>query len=186
MENHYTGQILIASWGYSPVGSIFCEGQYYPINNSEFAALYSLIGNTYGGDPRLNFAIPDLRGRSAIGSGKGPGLPDYKLGRFRGANSVSLHPYNLPAHKHDITATGGFWVGGETVKINTPANHYLGESDSTDPIYRTSGSTEQLGGAQGVNVAISGGGSGEPINIQNPYLAVSFCIVYNGIYPPRT
>jgi microcystin-dependent protein len=77
--NQFIGTILMVGFNFAPVGWALCEGQLLPISQNQ--ALFSLLGTTYGGDGRTNFALPDLRGRMPIGMGQGPGLPDYLLGQ---------------------------------------------------------------------------------------------------------
>ena len=74
---------------------------------SQNTALFSLLGTTYGGDGRVTFALPDLRGRSQIGDGTGPGLGPVVLGDRGGAESVTLTIDNLPAHSHALRASSG-------------------------------------------------------------------------------
>ena len=81
-----------------PVAGRFCHGQLLPI--SQNAALFSLLGTTYGGDGRTTFALPDLRGRVVAGEGHGPGLSDIRLGQTGGVEQVTLTTGQLPAHLH--------------------------------------------------------------------------------------
>lgn len=96
----YIGEVCTFTFGWCPQGYAAANGQMLPINQNQ--ALYSLLGTTYGGDGRTNFALPDLRGRVVVGAGAGaPGLPAVTLGQKRGAESVSVSP--LPTHTHPAT-----------------------------------------------------------------------------------
>ena len=96
----FLGEIRLVSFNFAPKGWAFCEGQLLSINQNQ--ALFSLLQNTYGGDGRVNFALPDLRNRTPIGAGQGPGLPDYPLGAQVGSATPSLTKAQLPVHNHTL------------------------------------------------------------------------------------
>ena len=98
------GEVSMFAGNFAPGGYQFCRGQLMPI--SQYEALYSLIGTTYGGDGISNFAMPDLRGRVAVGTGTGPGLSPRLLGQTGGAQSVTLTASNLPSHSHVLPPPG--------------------------------------------------------------------------------
>lgn len=83
-----------------PNGWTTAQGQLLPINQNQ--ALFSLLGTTYGGNGINTFALPDLRGRAAIGQGDGPGLTPQALGEMSGVESVSLSTSQLPPHLHTL------------------------------------------------------------------------------------
>ena len=99
------GELRLFGFGFAPSGWAKCQGQLIPISSS--TALYSLLGTTYGGDGRTNFALPDLRGRLPLGSGQGPGLSDYTQGQVGGQEEVTLQAGELPAHNHAVAASSG-------------------------------------------------------------------------------
>lgn len=78
----------------------FCDGQLLPISSN--SSLFSLIGTNYGGDGRTTFALPDLRGRVAVGAGSGPGLSSYQLGQSGGLESVTLSTNEILSHNHNL------------------------------------------------------------------------------------
>lgn len=88
------GVVKLFAGNFAPVGWHFCDGSLLPIQ--QYAALYSLIGNYYGGDGRTNFALPDLRGRVPVGAGLGPGLTQHNIGEKFGSETNTLQPSNLP------------------------------------------------------------------------------------------
>ena len=96
----FLGEIKPIAFNFAPKGWMLCEGQLLPINQNQ--ALFSLLGNTYGGNGQTNFALPDLRGRVPMGAGQGPGLSDYPLGTIVGSNTLVLSESNLPAHTHTV------------------------------------------------------------------------------------
>ena len=84
----FIGQVMLFAGNFAPRGWAFCEGQLMAISSN--AALFSILGTTYGGDGRTTFALPDLRGRVPIGPGTGPGLPTYRLGQRGGLANTQL------------------------------------------------------------------------------------------------
>src|SRR5512143_299472 len=103
MAEPFLSEIRIMSFVFPPKGWALCDGQLLPINQNQ--ALFSLLGTTYGGDGRVNFALPDLRGRRAVGMGQGPGLSNYSLGEHSGEENVTLTVGQLPAHTHTAQAS---------------------------------------------------------------------------------
>lgn len=99
----FIGEIRCFSFGWAPTGWMLCNGQLLPI--SQYTALFSLVGTTYGGDGRQTFALPDLRGRVPLTFGQGPGPSPYELGQAGGAEQVTLTPDQLPAHNHTVAAS---------------------------------------------------------------------------------
>jgi len=97
----YIGEISIFAGNFAPRGWAFCDGQLLPI--SQNTALFSILGTTFGGDGRTTFALPDLRGRTPVHPGQGPGLSSYQLGERSGSESIILNIQNLPSHNHIIT-----------------------------------------------------------------------------------
>jgi microcystin-dependent protein len=97
-ESPYIGEILLVPYNFAPHNWAFCNGQLLPINQNQ--ALFALLGTTFGGNGTTNFALPDLRGRSPIGAGQGPGLLPYTLGEIGGQETVTLTVNQLPAHDH--------------------------------------------------------------------------------------
>ena len=97
----FIGEISMFGGNFAPRGWAFCDGQLLAI--SQNAALFSLLGTTYGGDGRTTFALPDLRGRAAIHHGQGPGLSDIRLGQRGGNERITLTEAQMPSHNHEIT-----------------------------------------------------------------------------------
>ena len=97
------GEVRLFAGNFAPRTWAFCEGQLLAISSN--TALFSILGTTYGGDGRTTFGLPDLRGRSAVGPGNGPGLRSYRLGQRGGEEYKTLNITNLPIHSHFITTT---------------------------------------------------------------------------------
>ena len=98
------GQVSLFAGNFAPSGFALAQGQLLPINQNQ--ALFSLLGTTYGGDGMTTFALPDLRDRTVIGVGQGPGLPYANLGAPLGANSLTLTDSQMPAHDHTLPGGG--------------------------------------------------------------------------------
>jgi len=121
MDN-YLGEVRIFAGNYAPEGWQFCNGQ--SLSVSEYQALYSLIGTTYGGDGVNTFALPDLRGRVPVGVGSGPGLTPRVLGQSGGSEEVALVESQIPAHGHNLT------VNTSEASTATPSQNMLPSSVS--------------------------------------------------------
>ena len=103
MSDPLLGEIILFSGNFEPPGWLFCDGRLLPI--SEHTALFEIVGNSYGGDGRTTFGIPDLRGRVPMGTGAGTGLTNRNLGEEPGAETVILDVTELPSHDHTLRAT---------------------------------------------------------------------------------
>ena len=166
----FLGQIQAFGFGFAPRGWALCQGQLLAI--SQNTALFSLLGTTYGGDGRTTFALPDLRSRSIVGVGQGPGLDSVLWGDRGGQTQVSLNQTNLPSHTHS------FSLGAkEEGDIDVPAGAFVA-GDGTNAFGSTSDVTLA---AQNVNPT----GGNVPFNNRNPYLGMYYCIAVQGIYPSR-
>ena len=162
----FTGEIKIVAFNFPPKGWIFCNGQLLPINQNQ--ALFSLLGTTFGGDGRVNFALPDLRGRVPIHVGS-----SFTLGARGGEQAHTLSIAELPQHSHVLQATS---ATGDT----PPAPGTL-LADSPSQLYSAPGGLTSMSPSSVTNV----GGSQAHLNMQ-PFLTLNFCIALQGVYPPRT
>ena len=106
MSNPFVAEIRIVPFNFAPAGWAFCNGQILPL--SQNTALFSLLGTTYGGNGKSNFALPNLQGNAPLQQGQGPGLSQYFLGETGGSQTVTLLSSEIPAHTHQArAATGG-------------------------------------------------------------------------------
>jgi microcystin-dependent protein len=172
------GTIIIFAGNFAPRGFMFCQGQLLPI--SQYSALFSILGTTYGGNGQTNFALPDLRGRAPIGTGQGPGLPTVSLGEQSGSPNITLTQANMPAHTHTAQVTLNCAADGRPGS-DTPAGNFL---DSGTTIYTgaSDGSTMAAGAA---TTQIGIAGSSQPFSVQSPYLGINYIIAIAGIFPSR-
>jgi microcystin-dependent protein len=173
--------IKIFAGNFAPRGWAFCQGQVLSI--AQNTALFSLLGTTYGGNGQTTFALPDLRGRMPIGAGQGPGLSNYTLGEVGGNENVTLLLNNMPPHNHPVTGTVQIPVNGDSANIDSPDGSYPGPANSN--IYSTQAGPGQFLGNPTVNLTTGIMGSGQPVAINNPYLAINYIICLEGIFPSR-
>ena len=169
----FLAQIILFGGNFAPRGWAFCEGQLLPISSN--SALFSLLGTIYGGDGRTTFALPDLRGRTPISPGTGPGLPTYGAGQKGGSTTNILTVGQLPAHTHLANINASSSDGEDT----SPSGLYLGESASD--LYTGEGGTPMATGS----VSVGNTGAGQAVNNMQPYLAVNYIIALQGIFPSR-
>ncbi len=163
MAEPFLAEIRLMSFVFAPKGWALCNGQLLPINQNQ--ALFSLLGTTFGGDGRVNFALPDLRGRTPIHVGSG-----HTLGERGGEQAHTVSIAELPTHTHvargSSAATGG----------------------SSDPSGRVLGGANNAYGPAAALTSMSAGtitnsgGSQAHLNMQ-PFLTLSVCIALQGIFP---
>lgn len=167
MAEPFLSEIRLMSFSFAPRGWALCNGQLLPINQNQ--ALFALLGTTYGGDGRVNFALPDLRGRTPMHVGSG-----HTLGERGGEVSHTLSLPELPTHTHVAqasSATGTSAVPAPTVALAASGNYEA---------YRAATSLTPLEAGTVANV----GGSQAHQNMQ-PFLTISFCIALQGIFPSQ-
>ena len=173
----YIGAIYAFGFNFPPVNYMACQGQLVQI--SEYEALYTLIGTTYGGDGVSTFGLPNLQSRVPIGTGQGTGLSNYNLGQSAGTENVTLTVNNLAAHTHPLL-TAQIPVG-TTSAASSPSGAWFGASSGNIGNSFASGTPNATMMPDTGNSSTAGGTT--PINIINPYQAVNYCICVFGIYP---
>jgi microcystin-dependent protein len=165
MAEPFLSEIRIMSFVFAPKGWALCNGQLLPINQNQ--ALFSLLGTTFGGDGRVNFALPDLRGRVPIHVG---GSGWHTLGERGGEQAHTLSIAEIPTHTHVVRAASAT-TGG----VTNPNGNYLSGANNA---YAESGPLVAMRPDTVTNV----GGSQAHLNMQ-PFLTLSFCIALQGIFP---
>lgn len=172
MSMPFIGEIRICSFNFPPKGWAFCNGQLLPINQNQ--ALFSILGTTYGGDGRVNFALPDLRSRVPLHFGQNTGQ-NYVLGQRGGEENVTLNVQQMPAHNHTLRDNN------QGANSTLPGNAVLAVAQNNLSLYASSpGSSQTLNGQSLTN----SGGNQPHTNIQ-PYLTLNFIIALVGIFPTR-
>lgn len=166
MAEPFLSEIRLFSFGFAPKGWAMCNGQLLPINQNQ--GLFSLLGTTFGGDGRVNFALPDMRGRVPIHVGNA-----HTLGEAAGSQAVTLTIAQLPTHTHVANATTG------DASVGNPSNAMYARATNT--VYADEGNLVALNPAAVTNI----GGSQAHLNMQ-PFLTLNFCIALQGIFPSPT
>jgi microcystin-dependent protein len=178
MSEPFLGQIMLVGFNFAPQGWAFCNGQLLSI--AQNTALFSLLGTTYGGNGTPTFALPDLRGRAAVGFGQGPGLSNYDLGQSTGSETVTLTVGQIAAHSHLVAANAA------SATVPSPSGADLAQTvDSARNSFNTY-STPPMAAPVTLDPATvqPSGGSGPHENIQ-PVLALNYIIALQGIFPSR-
>ncbi|MEZ0184440.1 MULTISPECIES: phage tail protein [Flavobacterium] len=186
------GTILAFGFNFNPRGWMFCWGQLLPITQN--SALFALLGTTYGGDGKVTFGLPDLRGRSLVGMGQGPGLTNISWGEVAGVENTTLTINNMPTHAHPLAspqAVVNTLVNAISDKpiSNDPdsGNNSFAAGGNTPNIYSEAGGTANKVG--GITSTISGTtgitGGNQSFSLRNPYLGINYCIAIEGVFPSR-
>ncbi len=177
----FIGQIMVVGFNFAPRGWAMCQGQLLPI--SQNTALFSLLGTIYGGDGRTTFALPDLRGRAAIGMGQGPGLSNHPIGQVSGSEQVTLNTNQIPSHTHALQLSAAVQVSTSNPNSDEAAGGFL--TNTSNNFYATAGTAgNNLGGVSASGTAANTGGN-QPFSIMQPYLAMNYVIALVGIFPSR-
>lgn len=176
-QDNYAGQVILVGFGYCPMYTLEANGQLLALQT--YTALFSLFGTTYGGDGKQTFALPDLRGRAPVSQGQAPGLQDYQQGEVGGAETVTLTAGQLPSHSH----TGRVMATTAPATVDDPTGAVLADFPAGAKIYNPDFSPA-VDMAPGT-VATDPAGGNQPVQVRSPYLAIRYCIVSGGIYPPR-
>ena len=172
MADPFVAEIRIFPYNFAPRGWAWCDGQLLPL--SQNTALFSLLGTTYGGDGKSNFALPDLDGRAPMHPGQGPGLSLHDLGESSGSETVTLLESEMPAHPHQQRANV---VDQADTNVPSPNASYAPSAGGT--LYQAA-SNAQLGPQ-----ALAPVGGDQPHNNLQPYLTFYFNIALQGVFPPR-
>jgi microcystin-dependent protein len=168
----YLAEIILAGFSIQPKGWAFCQAQLLSIQQNQ--ALFSILGTTYGGNGIQTFGLPDLRGRTSINWGQGPGLNNYVLGEQSGATTVTLVQNNLPAHTHSLNATAA------AGNAPSPGGNLVGQSPSGAKIYGVGPSTATMAATM-----VGNAGGNLPVPIMQPYLCLNYLIALSGVFPSR-
>jgi microcystin-dependent protein len=172
MADPFVAEIRIFPFNFAPRGWAWCDGQLMPL--SQNTALFSLLGTTYGGNGKSNFALPDLQGRAPMHPGQGPGLSLHDLGETGGSETVTLLESEIPAHSHALRAD--VLDMGDTNVVSSTASFAL---SSGGTLYQDASNTSMS------PQSLAPAGGDQPHNNLQPYLTFYFCIALQGVFPPR-
>jgi len=177
VSDPFVAEIRMFAGNFAPRGWAFCNGQLLPL--SQNTALFSLLGTSYGGDGKVNFALPDLQGRVPLHAGDGPGLTSRSLGEAGGEETIALTEAQMPAHGHSLKLTPQASSGKASER--DPSGNMLARPK--EHIY--AGGAAGVVSMDAVGRVLPAGGSQPHSNLQ-PYLVVNFIIALQGVYPPRS
>jgi microcystin-dependent protein len=175
----YLGEVRMFGFDFEPRGWAFCNGQSMLIQ--QYAALFSLLGVTFGGNGTTNFNLPNLQGRVPMAAGAGTGLTVRTAGVQVGKDAETLDTTTMPWHTHSLTAqnadsaqtgpaSASLAKGGiKSGRVLNPWNTYVAGPTNTPAS----------------NLAISITGQGQAHENRQPVQIVNYCIALNGIFPPR-
>jgi microcystin-dependent protein len=174
MSDPFVAEIRIFAGNFAPTGWATCNGQLMAI--SQNTALFSLLGTFYGGDGKSTFALPNLAGSAPMGQGQGAGLSQRLLGEQGGEPFVTLLQTEMPLHNHFVavsTENGNQGSLTNAVVLGKSVGGTLYQNNTTQNLVQLN--------FQALSVA----GSSLPHNNLQPYLAMTFIIALQGIFPPR-
>ncbi len=166
MSQPFLGEIKIISWNFAPKGWAFCNGQLLPINQNQ--ALFSILGTTYGGDGRVNFALPDFRGRVPIHQGGG-----FTLGEKGGEEFHTVISSEMPAHNHFFNASNK----ADGTNVNTPSGNFPANS-SVSPYRQAANTTLHP-------QSVTNTGGSQPHENRQPFTVLNLIIALQGIFPSQ-
>ena len=179
----YIGELTIGGWNFCPRATARADGQLLAISTN--SALFSLLGTTFGGDGRVTFALPDLRGRAPIHNGTGTGLSPRALGETSGSEANTVLVANMPAHNHTGSVIRASNLPGNSAN---PNGRVLAADSSADRVYQDAALPPAPPppvnmSSAGLAIAVQGGS--QAMNNMQPYQAVTYCVVTQGIFPSR-
>lgn len=178
MGDQFLGEIRMFAIRFAPKGWAMCDGQSLPVQQNE--ALFAILGNLYGGDGKVTFNLPDLRGRTPIGEGRSPTSKTLYARGQKGGDTVASLPA-APMHGHRVR-------GNEAIaNQNLPAGYFL--ANAREPANQTSIKTFGAATANTLTAlhpdSVSETGANAPFSIRQPFLGLNFCIALVGLYPPK-
>ncbi len=185
MSEPYLGQIEAFPFNFAPRGWQPCQGQLLAISQNQ--ALFALLGTTYGGNGTTNFALPDLRGRVAMGQGDGAGLTSRSIGQQVGEENHTILITETPAHTHAINTAPNAPTGSN---VDTPSSTVVlatatGTQGSNTLVVNPYITTPPAPDTAMAPSAIAPNSGGQPHSNMMPFLAMQFCIAMTGIFPSR-
>jgi len=172
MADPFVAEIRIFPFNFAPRGWAWCDGQLLPL--SQNTALFSLLGTTYGGNGKSNFALPDLQGRAPMHPGQGPGLSLHDLGETGGSETVTLLESEIPSHSHAMR------VSIDDADLQIPGPSFSIAKSTGQALFSTTSTLVQM-----APEAVPPAGGDQPHNNLQPYLTFYFNIALQGVFPAR-
>jgi microcystin-dependent protein len=182
MADPFVAEIRIFPFNFPPTGWATCDGQLLPL--SQNTALFSLLGTTYGGNGKSNFALPNLNRAAPMHPGQGSGLSLHDLGEMSGSETVTLLQSEIPVHTHvPQVSTSAANGNNATGKVIGAARYDDGQGTTGQLSIFSANLTNPLVALAPTALALAGGD--QPHNNMQPYLVLNFCIALQGVFPPR-
>lgn len=171
----FMGQIKVFAGNFAPAGWMFCDGSLLPI--SEYEALFTILGTTYGGDGQSTFALPDFRGRIVTGANNstGLGLSNVQLGQLYGSETNTMNINQMPMHNHGIACVS---TAGTS---NLPTGNLFANAGVLDKEFANTASNTTM---KATMVNPSNGGN-QPFNNMQPTTGLNYIIALYGVYPTQ-
>ncbi len=177
MPDPFLGEIRMFAGNFAPRDWALCDGQLLPI--AQNTALFSLLGTQFGGDGRTTFGLPDLRGRSPVHVGTGPGLTEVRMGEKGGAEQQTLSESQIPAHNHPL---GGLTTDADQTAPTNGVPAVPSDAVPTNVQVYGSGTPDTTLAAD----AVGDTGGGQPVDVRSPFQGLTFIIALQGQYPSRS
>ncbi len=180
MSEPFLGEVRMFGGNFAPSGWALCNGQLMSI--AQNSALFAILGTTYGGDGIQTFALPNFQGVVPMSWGQARSGSQYSIGQTGGSESVTLIMTQMPMHNHTVGVSN---QGGTTVD---PTNGFVAEINTGSPRQPTTTTPAFNSSATGTMApnAVSIAGGSQPHENMQPFLAVSFIIALQGIFPSRS
>jgi microcystin-dependent protein len=178
MSEPFLGEIRLFGFGYNPKNWRLCDGSLLAIQSN--TALFSVIGIRFGGNGTTNFQLPDLRGRAAIGVGRGNGLTAQVIGQVGGQPNVALTSAQIPLHNH-VLNSGTLNPPNPQQNVASPTPEALLGLSAPNNVYIDPVTPD----TSFIPSAISPNTGDQPHENMQPYVAMNFCIAWVGVYPQR-
>lgn len=166
---------------FAPKNWAFCQGQV--INIASNTALFAILGTVYGGNGTTTFGLPDLRGRTVVGVGQGPGLSAYSLGQVGGAETQTLNLQTMPAHVHPVAIVAANPATDNDGSVSNPTNNVYGRDGNGITPYSSSPSVNMA--PMQTAMQMTAIGSNAPFNQLRPVFGMNYIICMRGVYPAR-
>ncbi|OOW00854.1 MULTISPECIES: phage tail protein [unclassified Pseudomonas] len=177
----FTGEIRLFPYNFAPQNWAYCDGSL--LLTQQYPALFSIIGNLYGGNPARDFNLPNLNGRVAMGAGNGVGLTNRTVGNATGADQVTILPANFAGHSHAVQARDG--SDNATAQDEPSGSAYLAQPRNVR-LYNAiapTASSPSLDPYTLPPVGTSAAAGGTPRNTLQPFQTLAYCICLDGEYP---
>lgn len=184
MSDPYIGEIRPFAFGYYPGDGnwLLCDGA--AVSVQQYQALFAVIGTLYGGDGNSTFRLPNLSGLAMLGTGQGPGLQNHTLGQQSGQTSVTLNENQMPPHNHTVTGINAKATDTYPAPNNTSRLSRYFSSGTVNFAYTDQALTAGASLSEDTLTPYTGGGTNaQPHDNRQPWLAFTYAIACNGIFP---